>query len=153
MYSTAVSRVVPAGRDAVWRALTEPAALARWRVPDGMRGEVHELDPVAGGRVRMTLTYDDPAALGKTAGASDTYSGTFVEVVPEERLVEEVAFESDDPTLRSVITVTTTLRAAADGHDGTEVGIRMDGVPEAVPAEDNEAGTRMALERLARLVG
>ena len=69
------------------------------------------------------------------------------------RVVEEVAFESDDPALRSVITVTTTLRAPADGGHGTEVEARMDGVPGVVPPADNEAGTRMALERLARLVG
>jgi uncharacterized protein YndB with AHSA1/START domain len=153
MYSTVVSRVVPADRDAVWRALTDPAALARWRVPDGMRAQVHELDPVPGGTIRMTLTHEDPTALGKTDGASDTYSGLFVEVVPGERLVEQVAFESDDPALRSVITVTTSLRAPAGGRAGTEVEIAMDGVPAAVPAAENEEGTRMALDRLARLVG
>jgi hypothetical protein len=32
-----------------------------------MRGGVHELGPAAGGRIRMTPTYDDPAALGRLA--------------------------------------------------------------------------------------
>ena len=31
--------------------------------------------------------------------------------------------------------------------------IRMDGLPDAVPADQNELGTRMALDKLARLVG
>ena len=150
MYSTSASRVVAADRAAVYRALLDPQALARWRVPDGMRGEVHLLEPWVGGRIHLSLTYDDPARAGKSAGATDSYHGRFVELVPDERVVEEVAFEADDPALRGTITTMTSLR---DVPGGTEVEIRLEGVPDAVPAADNEAGTRMALDKLARLVG
>ena len=150
MYSTTVARMVPADRSTVYAALLDPAAVAQWRVPDGMTGEVHELQPHVGGRIRMSLTYDDPATAGKSGGATDTYSGTYVELVPDERVVEEVAFESDDAGLDGVITMTTTLR---DVSGGTEVEIRMDGLPDAVPADQNELGSRMALDALARLVG
>lgn len=150
MYTTVVRLVVPADRATVYRALLDPDAVARWRVPDGMTGEVHELDARVGGRLRMSLTYDDPSAAGKTGGATDTYSGTYVDLVAGERVVEEIAFETDDPGLGGTITATTTLR---DVDGGTEVELRMDGVPDAVPPADNELGTRMALEKLARLVG
>jgi uncharacterized protein YndB with AHSA1/START domain len=150
VYSTTATVLVHADRAAVYRALLDPDAVARWRVPDGMRGEVHELDARVGGRVRMSLTYDDPAAAGKSSGATDTYSGRYVELVEGERVVEEIAFETGDPDLRGTITATTTLR---DVDGGTEVEMRMDGMPDAVPPADNEAGTRMALEKLARLVG
>jgi hypothetical protein len=40
-----------------------------------------------------------------------------------------------------------------DVEGGTEVEMRMDGMPDVVPPADNETGTRMALEKLARLVG
>ena len=150
MYSTAARAVVAADRAAVFAALVDPVAVAHWRVPDGMSAEVHELDPRPGGRIRMSLTYEDPTTVGKTAGSTDTYAGTFVEVVEGERVVEEVAFETDDPALDGTITMTTTLRGV-DG--GTEVEIRMDGLPDAVPRHQNEAGTRMALEKLVRLVG
>lgn len=150
MYTTTVRRTVPADRATVYAALLDPGAVARWRVPAGMTGEVHELDPRVGGRIRMSLTYDDPTTAGKSAGATDTYRGTYVELVPEERVVEEVAFESEDPDLGGPITMTTTLR---DADGGTEVEIRMDGLPDAVPADQNELGSRMALEALARLVG
>jgi uncharacterized protein YndB with AHSA1/START domain len=150
MYSTTVRIVVPARRAAVYRALLDPDAVARWRVPDGMHGEVHELDARPGGRLRMSLTYDDPSSVGKTSGATDTYSGTYVELEPDERVAEEIAFETDDPDLHGTVTVTTTLREV-DG--GTEVEMRMDGMPDVVPPADNEAGTRMALAKLARLVG
>jgi uncharacterized protein YndB with AHSA1/START domain len=118
-----------------------------------MTGEVHELDPRVGGRIRMSLTYDDPAIAGKSDGATDTYSGRYVELVPDERVVEEVEFESGDADLGGRITMTTTLGEAPDGSGGTVVEIRMDGLPDAVPADQNELGTRMALDRLSRLVG
>jgi uncharacterized protein YndB with AHSA1/START domain len=150
MYTTTVSIVVPASRASIYRALLDPAAVATWRVPDGMRGEVHELDPRVGGRLRMSLTYDDPTTAGKSGGATDTYAGVFTELVDPERVVEEVSFVSDDPGLAGTITMTTTLREVPGG---TEVEIRLDGMPDAVPRDQNEAGTTMALEKLARLVG
>ncbi len=150
MYSTTARVVVAADPETVYRALLDPAAVAAWRVPDGMRGTVHELDPRVGGRIRVSLAYDDPAALGKTDGATDSYAGVFTELVPGERVVEQVAFETGDPDLAGTITTTTTLRAV-DG--GTAVEMRLDGVPDVVPPADNEAGTRMALAKLARLVG
>ena len=150
MYSTTERVLVAADRTTVFAALVDPVAVAHWRVPDGMSGEVHELDLRPGGRIRMSLTHEDPATAGKSTGSTDTYAGTFVEVVEGERIVEEVAFETDDPGLGGTITVTTTLREA---EGGTEVEIRMDGMPDAVPRDQNEAGTRMALDKLARLVG
>jgi hypothetical protein len=47
------------------------------------------------------------------------------------------------------MTMTTTLR---DVDGGTEVEIRHDGIPDRVPAADNETGTRMALANLAAYV-
>lgn len=146
-----VSAVVRADRPTVFRALLDPDAVARWRVPDGMTGEVHELEARVGGRIRMSLTYDDPGVAGKTDGATDTYAGRFVELVEDERVVEQVEFDTDDPALAGTITITTTLRDAGDAD--TEVEMRFDGLPDAVPPSDNEAGTRMSLEKLARLVG
>lgn len=150
MYTTTVTRIVGTDRATVYRALLDPDAVVRWRVPHGMRGEVHELDARVGGRIRMSLTYDDPAQAGKSGGATDTYSGTYAELVEGERVVEQVEFDSDDPDLAGVITMTTTLR---DAPGGTEVELRMDGVPDAVPPDQNAAGSRMALDALARLVG
>ena len=150
MYSTEVSTVVPAEPSVVFWALLDRAAVAAWRVPDGMSGVVHELDARVGGRIRISLTYDDPARAGKSDGATDTYAGRFLELVEDQRVVELVGFEADDPDLAGVITMTTTLRPV-DG--GTEVTIRLDGMPDAVPADQNETGARMALDKLARLVG
>ena len=65
------------------------------------------------------------------------------------QVVEVFEFESEDPGLRGEMTMTTTL---TDADGGTEVAIVHEQIPDSVPPADNETGTRMALENLARLV-
>lgn len=150
MYSTRVSRHVTAPRPAVYRALLDPEAIAKWRVPAGMSSQVHEFDAREGGRFRVSLTYDLPTGTGKSASHTDTYHGHFAKLVPDQEVVEVLEFETEDPALRGTMTMTTTL-ADADGG-GTEVLMLHEGIPDAVPPADNETGTRMALANLARLV-
>ncbi|QXE38634.1 SRPBCC domain-containing protein [Streptomyces sp. GMY02] len=149
MYSTQVSRHVRAPRPAVYRALLDADAIAAWRVPAGMSSHVHEFDAREGGRFRVSLTYDAPTGTGKSASHTDTYHGHFVKLVPDEQVVEVFEFESADPGLHGTMTMTTTL---TDTDGGTEVLIVHDGIPDAVPAADNETGTRMALANLAQFV-
>jgi uncharacterized protein YndB with AHSA1/START domain len=149
VHSTQVTRRVEATPAAVYAALLDAEAVARWRVPDGMAATVHEFEPAQGGRFRVSLTYDDPAAAGKSGGHTDTYHGHFARLVPEREIVEVLEFETDDPALRGAMTMTTSLRAVGAG---TEVTVRHEGLPDAVPAADNETGTRMALAKLAALV-
>ncbi|WP_328505271.1 SRPBCC domain-containing protein [Streptomyces sp. NBC_00391] len=149
MYSTRVSRQVNASRAAVYRALVDADAIARWRVPVGMSSHVHEFDAREGGRFRVSLTYDAPTGTGKSASHTDTYHGHFARLVPDEEVVEVLEFETEDPALRGTMTMTTTL---TDADGGTEVLVEHEGIPDAVPAADNETGTRMALANLARLV-
>ncbi|MBO4205648.1 SRPBCC domain-containing protein [Micromonospora echinofusca] len=148
MSSTRVSHHVRAPRSVVYRLLLDPDALARWRVPDGMRGHVHEFEAREGGFFRVSLTYDVPDGSGKSAPSTDTYHGHFRALVPDEQVVEVLEFESDDPGLTGTMTMTTTL---TDADGGTEVAIVHDGLPAGVAPADNEAGTRMALANLARL--
>ena len=149
MYSTRVSRHVNAARPAIYRALVDASAIAKWRVPDGMSARVHEFDAREGGAFRISLSYDTPAGTGKSAAHTDTYHGHFVRLVPDEQVVEVFEFETADPGLRGEMTMTTTL---ADAGGGTDVLVVHEGIPDQVPAADNETGTRMALASLARLV-
>jgi uncharacterized protein YndB with AHSA1/START domain len=149
MYSTRVSRHVRAPRAAVYRALLDPQAIAKWRVPDGMSSYVHEFEAREGGSFRVSLTYDAPDSAGKSAAHTDTYHGQFLRLVPDEQVVEQFEFEAADPGFGGTMTMTTTLAEAADG---TDVTIEHQGIPDADPPADNETGTRMALDNLARLV-
>ncbi|MGW7351319.1 SRPBCC domain-containing protein [Streptomyces sp. NPDC054784] len=150
MYVTRLSRHVNAPRAAVYRALLDADSVARWRVPEGMHGQVHEFDAREGGTFRVSLTYDAPTGTGKSAAHTDTYGGRFVTLVPDELVVEEFAFESADPALRTPMTMTTALSDAEGG--GTDVVLEHAGVPDVVPEADNETGMRMALDNLAALL-
>ncbi|MFD7520430.1 SRPBCC family protein [Streptomyces niveus] len=149
MYSTRISRRVRAPRAAVYRALLDADSVATWRAPEGMSAEVHEFDGREGGRFRVSLIYREPTDTGKSGERTDTYHGHFERLVPDEQVVEVIEFETADPTMRGVMTMTTTL---CDVDGGTEIVMVHDGVPDAVPAADNELGTRMSLDNLARLV-
>ena len=146
MSTTRIGTVLAAPRNAVYRALTEPDLIARWRFPEGMTSAVERLD---GGAFRVTLTYDAPDARGKTTARSDAYRARFRRLVPGELVVEEDEFETDDPALAGVMTTTVILR---DTDGGTELTTVHEGVPDGVPPEQNEEGWRMALARLARLL-
>jgi uncharacterized protein YndB with AHSA1/START domain len=149
MYSTQLSHHVNASRSEVYRALLDPDAVAKWRVPAGMTSQVHEFDAREGGSFRVSLTYDAPDRSGKSAARTDTYHGRFRKLVPDEQVVEVFEFETADPALHGTMTMTTTL---TDADGGTDVLVVHDGIPDAVPAADNETGTRTALANLARLV-
>jgi uncharacterized protein YndB with AHSA1/START domain len=150
MYTTQVSGHVNAPRSAVYRVLVSAEEIAQWRVPPDMSSQVHEFDAREGGRFRISLTHDAPAGAGESAARTDTYRGHFVKLVPDEQVVEVLEFETEDPALRGAMTMTTTLTDAEGG--GTDVLVVHEGVPDAVPAADNETGTRLALANLAQYV-
>src|SRR6266567_4571765 len=149
MYSTQIFRHMNTPRPAVYQALLDAGAIAKWRMPAGMSSHVHEFDPHEGGSFRISLTYDAPTETGKSAPRTDTYHGHFVKLVPDEQVVKVFKFETADPGLRGKMTMTTTLSEAAGGID---VFVVHEGIPDQVPPADNETGTRMALANLARLV-
>lgn len=149
MSSTRITRHVNAPRANVYRALLDAHAVATWMVPSGMTSVVHAFDPREGGSFRISLTYDAPTGTGKTTAQTDTYHGHFVELVPNERVVEVVEFETADPAMRGEMTITIAL---ADAGDGTEVQAVHDGLPSGLAAADNEAGWQSSLAKLAALV-
>lgn len=147
--STRLTQHVNAPRTAVYRALLDAHAVATWMVPDGMTSQVHAFDPRENGSFCMSLSYDAPSGTGKTTAHTDTYHGRFVKLVPNEQVVEVMEFETDDPTMRGEMTMTFTLTEA---NGGTDILAVHDNLPPGISPADNETGTRMALEKLARLV-
>jgi len=142
-------RLINAPRERVFRALVDPAAVASWKVPDGMTCHVHEFDAREGGVVEVSLTYEAQHRSGKTHGNTDTYRGRFLKLVPNELVVEEDEFVSDDPAMRGKMLTTISL---SDADGGTELVAVHDGLPEGVSSADNEAGWSEALAHLAALV-
>lgn len=113
-----------------------------------MTARLHELDAREGGAIRVSLTYVESSAQGKTTAHTDTYHGRFVQLVPNERVVEVDQFETTDPALRGEMTSTITL---TDANGGTDLVAEHAGLPPGVSLVDNETGWRMALAKLAAL--
>lgn len=147
--TTTTMRHVNAPRGNVYRALLDADAVTTWMVPDGMTSHVHAFDAREGGSFRISLTYDEPSATGKTTAHTDTYNGRFTRLVPGERVVQAMEFETDDPAMRGEMTVTYTL---TDAGGGTDVLAVHDDVPPGVSPADNETGWRMSLDKLAAYV-
>lgn len=149
--SSRTSAFIGAPCEAVYRAFTDAAALVVWQAPGEMTGEVHRFDGRVGGGYRMSLYYppSEPAGRGKTAVREDRFDVRFVELTPPSRIVEVVTFDSDDPAFAGEMTMEVTLD---EREEGTEVTIAFHNLPPGIRPEDNDEGTRLSLEKLARYV-
>ena len=111
-----LNRFFKAPRETVFRAWTDPEALAAWFGPEGVRARNVEVDPRPGGRFSLEMYETDGIY---------PLSGTFREVSPPERLVLSWVWGSGElEGLESVVTVE--LREK-DG--GTELTLTHAGLP------------------------
>jgi uncharacterized protein YndB with AHSA1/START domain len=149
--TTRVTRHIKARRFEIYGALVDPSMVALWLAPGTMRCVVHEFEPREGGRFRMSLTYQDVAGrpAGKTAPDTDTFSGHLVGIVPNERVVQVVEFESQQPGIAGQMRITWEL---VDAGAGTDVTAICEDIPPGIRLEDNEEGTALSLQKLARLL-
>jgi uncharacterized protein YndB with AHSA1/START domain len=143
--SVTVSRVIEAPPERVYQAFVDPDELAQWLPPTGFSAEVHHLEPEVGGTYRMTFTGETD----ELADYGSTFGGTYLELVPGERIVYTDEFETSDPEMASEMTVTVTFEAVPEG---TEVTARQEGIPEAIPPSDTNDGWNDSLSNLAELV-
>ena len=145
------SRVVNAPVARVFNALVDRDALETWLPPRGMSARFERFDPTPGGSNRLVLTYADPtSSRGKASADSDIVETRYVDIVPNDRVVQAVDFVSEDPAFAGTMTMTWTVRAV-DG--GTSVEITADDVPDGISADDHAAGLAASLDNLARYVG
>ena len=149
MSTTRLSQRLRASRVSIYRALTDPAAVAAWMFPYGMSIQVHCFEPWVGGTFRSSLTYGGEFGVGKSSDHTDTYHGRFVDLVLDERVVEVLAFETFVPALQGEMMITFTL---ADAEGGTELLATHENVPPGISPAENETGWSMSLARLQALV-
>ena len=133
-------RVMRTTPDRVYRAFLDADAMAKWIPPYGFTCKVHQMDARVGGAFRMTFT-------NFTSGNGHSFGGTYLELVPSERLRYTDTF--DDPNLPGEIRVTVTLKKVTCG---TEISIVQEGIPEVIPVEMCYLGWQESLAQLAQLV-
>ena len=118
--------------------------------PAGMTARFERFDARPGGSYRMVLTYSDASgAPGKATADSDVVEARFVDIVPDERVVQAVDFVSDDPAYAGTMVMTWQVTPA---DAGTRVNIVAEDVPDGISAEDHAAGLDSSLTKLAAYV-
>ena len=133
-------RVLRSTPERVFRAFTDPDAMAKWLPPFGFTGKVHHIDPKVGGTHKMSFT-------NMTSGKSHSFGGTYLEIKPNELIRYTDKF--DDPNLPGEMQVTVTMKKVSCG---TELTVVQEGVPDVIPAEACYLGWQESLAQLANLV-
>jgi uncharacterized protein YndB with AHSA1/START domain len=133
-------RVLRAPAERVYKAFLDPDAMAKWLPPHGFTGRVHQSDVRVGGGYKMSFT-------NFGTGSSHSFGGTYLELVPGERIRYTDRF--DDPGLPGEMNVTIELRTVMNG---TELRVTQEGIPAAIPLEFCYVGWQESLQLLAQLV-
>ena len=133
-------RVLRATPERVYRAFLDPAAMVKWLPPHGFTGEVHQSDVRVGGSYKMSFT-------NFSTGASHSFGGEYLELVPHERIVHTDRF--DDTNLPGEMRTTIMLRPV---FCGVELNIVQEGIPDVIPAEACCLGWQESLALLTLLV-
>jgi uncharacterized protein YndB with AHSA1/START domain len=133
-------RVLRAKPEKVYRAFLDAEAVARWLPPNGFTCKVDQLDAKVGGKFRMSFR-------NFSTGNGHSFGGTYLELVPGERIRYTDKF--DDANLPGEMVTTVSLREVTCG---TELNVVQEGIPEAIPPEFCYLGWQESLDHLARLV-
>ena len=134
-------RVLRAKPERVYRAFLTAEAMAKWLPPNGFTGKVHQLDPKVGGSYKMSFT-------NFTTGSSPSFGGTYLELVPHERIRYTNKFD-EMMNLPGEMQTTIQLKPV---FCGTELNVVQEGIPAAIPAEACYLGWQESLILLAKLV-
>ena len=138
--SVSLHRVLKASPEKIYRAFTDPNALAAWLPPFGFLCTVHEMNVNEGGTYKMSFH-------NFSTGKGHSFGGKYVEIRPGAFLKYTDKF--DDPNLPGEMTTSVWLQKVSVG---TELKVLQEGIPSVIPAEMCYLGWQESLEKLAKLV-
>lgn len=138
--SVSLHRVVKAAPEKVFRAFTDPLAIASWLPPYGFLCTVHEMNAKAGGSFKMSFH-------NFSTGNGHSFGGKYLEFKPGELLKYTDQF--DDPNLPGEMITTVSFKKVSVG---TEINILQEGIPSVIPAEMCYLGWQESLDKLIKLV-
>jgi len=135
-------RTIKAPAERIYQCFLDPDALAKWIPPHGFIGHVHKMEPKVGGSYRMSFS-----TINKSW--TQSFGGTYQELVPGKRIRYTDAFESDDPAMaKAKMSVTIEFVPV---KDGTELRIEQRGIPKGPAADGAPYGWSQSLDNLAHL--
>jgi len=133
-------RVLRTTPEKVYRAFLDPDAKVKWLPPHGFTAKIHHMDPRVGGTYKMSFT-------NFWTGHAHAFGGTFVELVPNEKIRHTDTF--DDPNLPGQMQTTITITAVSCG---VALNIVQEGIPAVIPTEACYLGWQESLDLLTQLV-
>lgn len=126
--SLTLTRTFEAPREAVFRAWTDPAEMAKWWGPEGMSTPICEIDARPGGALYTCMRSE--------SGEEYYLRGVFREVTPPERLVFTWIWqEGEMKDLETVVTV-----EFHDRDGATELVLTHEGFPAEAAREAHSEG-------------
>ena len=151
MGATQNTKWIKATPERLYNAFATAEAIAAWFAPGEMTAKVHRFDFRVGGGYQMSLYYpgSDTTAKGKTSSKEDRYDAKFIELIPSEKIVQAIHFDSPDPAFSGEMIMEVTFEAQGDE---TKVSFTFSNIPEGIKPADNEEGTRLTLEKLEKYV-
>jgi len=140
-----ITRIFVAPRALIWKAWTDPRMMAQWFGPRGFTSTVPEFDLRVGGTFRIVMH-----------GCGDAYpmKGTFLEVVPPERLVySNIATDKNGNHL--LTGETTVILTESDDKTTLTLTSHAVGLVPYAPQmlAGMEAGWTQSIDKLEELVG
>jgi uncharacterized protein YndB with AHSA1/START domain len=138
--TVSLHRVLKTSPEKVYRAFTDPDAMAAWLPPYGFVGKVHQMDARVGGSYKMSFT-------NFSTGSKQSFGGEYLELKPGEFIKYVDRF--DDPGMPGEMTNTIWLKKVIGG---TELKVVQEGIPAVIPVEMCYLGWQESLEKLAKLV-
>jgi uncharacterized protein YndB with AHSA1/START domain len=133
-------RVFRCKPEKLYNAFLDPGAMVKWLPPNGFTGKVDHLDARVGGTYKMAFT-------NLSNGQSHSFGGEYLELVPNERIVNTDRF--DDPNLTGEMITTVELKSVSLG---SELSVVQEGIPSMIPVEACYLGWQESLNLLALLV-
>jgi Uncharacterized conserved protein len=138
--SVTLHRVLKATPEKIYRAFTDPLALASWIPPYGFLCIVHSMEVKVAGNFRMSF-------VNFSTGNGQSFGGTYQELIPNEFIMYTDKF--DDPNLPGEMITSITLKEVICG---TDVHIFQSNIPAVIPVEMCYLGWQESLEKLKNLV-
>ncbi|UII26421.1 SRPBCC family protein [Fulvivirga maritima] len=133
-------RVFTAPVEKVFKAFSDPDAIAFWFPPNGFLCKVHSIDFKIGGTYEMSFK-------NFTTNSSHTFGGTYIDIQTNKLIKNTDQF--DDPNMPGKMITTVEL---AEISCGTELFITQEGIPDSIPTELCYLGWQESLYKLKTLV-
>lgn len=149
-----IERIFNAPRALVWKAWTDPEMLAKWWGPKNFTTTVKKMDARVGGSVLVGMHSPEGQTFWST--------GTYLEIVPMEKLVVTDSFADENGNIVSAshygmeegfpleLTVIITLEDI--GANKTKMTLRHIGMPESTMKEMTGAGWNEMFDKLQAIL-